>query len=88
VTITFNNREATDFSMDRGDRIALRVRVEPVGIDEEIIWMSSDRSIFEVVPSNAEGTAATVTGIGAGRATLTVTVGGVEAECTVRVRGR
>jgi len=86
VTITYANRPTNDFSASPGERVDLRVRIEPVGIDEEIHWMSSDQSIFEVVATNAEGTSARVTGIGRGRATLSVSVGGVEAECIVRVR--
>jgi hypothetical protein len=61
------------------------VRVEPIGIEEEIIWMSSDRSVFEVVPQNTEGTQARITMIGRGTADLIVSVGGVEAVCIIRV---
>jgi DNA-directed RNA polymerase subunit RPC12/RpoP len=86
VKIYFANRETTDFSMNRGDRVALRVRIEPVGLDEEVIWTSSNPNIFDVVADSVEGTAATVTAIGSGNATLRVSVGGREAECIVRVR--
>jgi uncharacterized protein YjdB len=72
--------------MNRGDRITLSARIEPVGIDEEIIWTSSNTSVFEVVPDNVEGTAATITAMGSGSATVRVSVGGREAECIVRVR--
>jgi len=85
VTITYGGRENTDFTAKVAEEVALRVRIEPVGIEEEIIWTTSDRAVFDVVPS-IEGTAATVTGIGKGTATLTVTVGGVEAECIVRIK--
>ena len=91
VVITYTGLPITDFMENIGDTIPLRVRVEPPGVefDEEIVWTSSDTSVFEVVKDNPEGTAATVHIIGSGTstfATLTVSIGGVEAECTVRVR--
>ena len=86
VLITHNNRRMEDFTARVGEVVPLGVRVEPVGVEEEIIWLSSDRSVFEVVETNAEGSAVRVTGIGPGTATLTVSVGGVEATCIVRVR--
>jgi len=86
VTITYNGRKTEDFTEYVGKTVPLGARVEPVGIQEEIIWMSSDRNVFEVTTTNADGTAARVTPIGRGTATLTVSVGGVEAECIVRVK--
>ena len=86
VTITYNGRKIEDFTEAVGKTVPLGARVEPVGIQEEIIWMSSDRSVFEVTTTNADGTAAKVTPISKGTAILTVSVGGVEAECIVRVR--
>ena len=80
------NRVMTDFTVRVGEPVPLRVRVEPAGVGEEIIWFSSNTAVFEVVPTNMEGTAARVTGQGRGTATLTVTVGGITAECTVRGR--
>jgi len=88
VTITYNGRRTEDFTEFVGTSVALGARVEPVGIREEIHWMSSDRSIFEVTPTNDDGTAARITPISRGTATLTVSVGGVEATCIVRVRVR
>jgi len=88
VTITYNGRKIEDFTEYVGRNVPLGARVEPVGIQEEILWLSSDRSVFEVTPTNADGTAARVTPIGRGTATLTVSVGGVEADCIVRVKVR
>ena len=90
VDITYAGLPITDFSEPVGATVPLRARVEPaVEFDEEIEWTSSDTSVFEVVKDNPEGTAATVHIIGSGTstfATLTVSIGGVEAECIVRVR--
>ena len=82
-----------DFSTDVGDKTPLTVRIEPAGVefDEEIIWESSDKSVFEVVKDNTDGTSAMVTSIGSGSArmaTLTVTVGDIKAECIVRIRAQ
>ena len=86
VTIMYTNQVKTDFTAGVGERVPLRARIEPVSIDEDIIWTSSDSSVFQVVADNPQGTSAVVTGIGNGTATLTVTVGDKEATCTVRVR--
>jgi uncharacterized protein YjdB len=86
VDTTYSNRTKTDFTASIGERVPLRARIEPVGIELDVEWISSDTSVFQVVKTNPEGTAATVTGIGVGNATLTVRVGDKEAECIVRVR--
>ena len=85
VVITYSGRPLQDFTIKTGERAPLRVRIEPIGVEAEITWSSSNTSVFEVVPENAEGVSAVVTGIGIGSATLTVSVGGVEAACIVRV---
>jgi hypothetical protein len=81
-------RTMTDVSVVVGERVPLRVRIEPIGagIEEGIVWTSSNRNVFDVVPTCPEGRNAAITGIGHGTATLTVSVNGVEAECTIRVR--
>ena len=88
VTIVYGsqNRSMSDFTARVGERTPLRVRIEPIGITEEIEWTSSNTAVFEVVRDNPEGTAATVHGVGSGTATLTVTVGGVSRDCIVRIR--
>ena len=89
VDITYSNGHIEDFTEPVGKQIPLKVRIEPAGIEleDEIVWTSSNTSVFEVVPS-PDGTAATVTIIGSGSArsaTLTVSVAGKSAECIVRV---
>ena len=86
VVITYSNRPVNDFTIQIGERVPLRVRIEPVGAESGIVWSSSDKKVFEVVPENPEGTSAIVTGIGNGTATLTVNVDGFEASCVIRVR--
>jgi len=85
VIITYAGRENKDFTAAVAEKVPLVAKVEPPGLDEEIIWTSSNRNVFEVVETSLDGTTATVTGVGKGTATLTVTVGGVEATCVVRV---
>ena len=80
-----------EFSTNVTDKTPLSVRIEPAGVefDDEIIWESSDKTVFEVVKDSTDGTTAVVTSIGSGSAraaTLTVTVGDIKAECIVRVR--
>ena len=77
-----------DFTAGIGDRTPLSVRIEPAGVEYEgeVVWLSSNTSIFEVVKESTDGTSAAVTGYSAGTGTLTVIVGGVEAECTVRIK--
>jgi len=81
-----NPIRGNDFTQPLGVPIVLDLRIEPVGVEEVPVWSSSDTSVFEVVPTNPEGTSARVTGVGAGRhATLTVSVGGLEEEVIVRI---
>ena len=86
VTITYANREKKDFTATVGERVVLRVKIQPLGVEEEVFWKSSNRQVFDVVASNTDGTQATVTGTGKGTATLTVTVGGIEEDCVVRIK--
>jgi len=86
VQITYANKDRTDITLKPGESVVLRARVNPVGTEEEIVWTSSNINAFEVVPTNAEATQAKLTYIGKGNATLTVAVGGIEAECIVRCR--
>ena len=86
LIITYNGRENKDFTANVGERVDLKVIVVPDGIDEEVVWVSSNEAVFQVVALNTEGTAARVTGLGKGTATLTASAGDVEAECIVRIR--
>jgi len=91
VVITYSGVVKTDFTGVVAEKVPLRVKVEPAGVefDEKIVWKSSDTTVFEVVEDNLDGTAATVIIVGSGSAKsalLTVSIGGVEAECVVRVK--
>jgi len=86
VVITYTGRPVADVTMNVDERAMFGVRVEPVGAEDEIIWVSSDLNIFEVVVANQNGTEAEITAIGRGTATLTVLAGGKETNCIVRVR--
>jgi len=86
IAILFSNRTVTDITLHLGVSHTLGIRVEPVGVEDTVIWTSSDLSVFEVIASNPEGTSATVTPVGIGHATLTASVGGVEATLVIRVR--
>jgi uncharacterized protein YjdB len=85
VKITYASVEKKDFTAKIGEKVALRVRIEPTGIEEEIVWSSTDVKVFEVVPAS-DGLSATVTGIGKGTAKLIVTCGDQKAECWVRIK--
>ena len=85
VAIVYSNRPVDDVTIGIAERAPLRVRIEPVGVGSEIVWTSSNASVFQVVPDNAEGTSAMITGVGVGVATLTASVDGVEADCVIRV---
>ena len=90
VTITYAGRGIKDNDLTEyvGNKLALGARVEPPGIEEVIDWRSSDTGVFEIVPTSTDGTAATLTPIAKGTATLTVTVGGVESTCIIRIRAK
>ena len=85
INITYDGRNREEFTAKVNERVPLRVRIEPPGIEEQVIWESSNKDVFDVVPEDTMGNSATVTGIGTGNATLTVYVGDKEAKCIVRV---
>jgi DNA-directed RNA polymerase subunit RPC12/RpoP len=83
VQITYSGVVKTDFTVDVGEKVALKVKTLPVQTDEQPIWESSDEDVFMVTEDGV------VTGTGKkDRATLTVTVNGVSAECIVYGSGR
>ncbi|MCL2126508.1 MAG: hypothetical protein FWH33_11070 [Oscillospiraceae bacterium] len=89
VTITYAGYMKDDFTEPVGSKIPLKVRIEPPGAEyeEDIVWKSSDTSVFDVVPA-ADGLSCNVTIIGSGSArsaTLTVSIGDVSFDCIVRV---
>jgi len=88
VVIRFSGNPREEFTAKIGEMVPLRVTWEPPGSEPDIEWMTSDPNIFDVIPVTVnEGErfrrGAEVTGIGEGWATLTVSVGGVEATCRV-----
>ena len=80
-----------DFSGTVNEQVWLDLRIEPPGVEftEEITWVSSDTSVFQVVPMNERGTSARVAIIGSGSensALLTVSLGELTDTSWVRVR--
>lgn len=86
VEIRYNGNLRTEFTAKVNEKVPLTVWIDPPGAEGEILWTSSNKSVFDVVPNDLEARRATVTGLKVGTETLTVSVGGVTAECTVRVR--
>jgi hypothetical protein len=86
IFIVYDGRVLTDFTQPRGVPIELRARIEPVGIDAEIIWSSSNPEVFEVVPVDVGGVGVRVTGIARGDEKLILSVGDLQTECWVRIR--
>jgi len=85
VQIVYDGRVMSDFTLKRGDSIEMRARVEPPGIDVEIIWESSNTDVFEVVPVDVGGVGVKITAIGDGNEHLTLRAGDKEATSWVRV---
>jgi len=84
--ITYAGRKLSDFTLHANENVPLKLKIEPVGVEDEIIWLSSDEHIFTVTSDEVDAIKAKVTGINRGRATLTVSVGGINLECIVRVK--
>jgi len=89
ISITYAGFEVRDTTVQAGDTLPLQAGIKPLmHISEPIVWTSSDTSVFTVETSNPEGTDAKVTIVGSGTvnmAVLTVAIGGVQAECIIRV---
>lgn len=85
--VTVYGSSTTDFTVSIGKSEQLTIKTTPEDADVVPKWESSDTSIFAVVPTDSTGMSATVTALGKGWATLTVTVGEVTVECYVRVNG-
>ena len=77
--------EGPEFSFRVGESLTLTARVEPLGVEDEIIWSSSDEGIFAVTPTNPDNTEASVRAVGRGTGRLTVTVGNLTETVIVRV---
>ena len=88
VVITYAGQQITDITMCVGEDIPLRVKVEPVGFDGDLLWLVSDENVFDVLIADPAGFDVTLNAISPGIATLSVAVGDlghIYAECIVRV---
>jgi DNA-directed RNA polymerase subunit RPC12/RpoP len=79
VRITYLGSPIADFTMNVAENLQLDCQVVPADTALEPLWQSSDEGVFKVLENGS------VTAMGSGTATLKVTVGGVSAECIVRV---
>ena len=73
----------TDFHTMVGETVLLRARIEPEGIEGNIVWTSSDPLVLEVAQLDQRGLEASITGIAAGVEDLYVRVGDFEVSFTV-----
>jgi len=73
----------TDFHTMVGETVLLRARIEPEGVEGNIVWTSSDPLVLEVVQLDRRGLEASITGIAAGVEDLYVRVGNFEISYTV-----
>jgi tetratricopeptide (TPR) repeat protein len=70
-----------NFTIRVGETVILQVKTLPAETGIAPVWESSDEGVFMVNYTESE---ATVTGVGRGIATLTVTVGNATTECIIR----
>jgi len=87
LAITYGGKPNEDMSwpLSYGDMVVgLRINLDALGEDDEIIWRSANDDIFTVVPSE-DGTKATVTPLTIGSAQLIVTVGEQVTRSWVRI---
>ena len=75
-----------EFSFRVGESLVLSARIEPIGVEEQIIWATSDMGVFDVTPTAPNSNEATVRAVGRGNARLTVTVGDIVETVIVRVQ--
>ena len=83
IAITYGGNRIEDFTQPKGVPIELGVRIEPVGIDVEVVWESTDEEVFEF--AHVVGGIRLV-GLERGDAKIIVRAGDKEAECWVRIR--
>jgi uncharacterized protein YjdB len=88
VAIMYADQEQKEFTCRVGEVVPLSVRIRSDDADTEmeIFWRSSDCNVLEVIPTDLDGIDVEITGLSVGTETLTVSVNGIEATCTVRVR--
>ena len=86
VTITGLSYDEASVEVDDGDTLDVRVNVTPVTANTPtIVYTSGDSTVFTVEADSTDGRIATITGEGAGTATLTVTAGSVSTTLSVKV---
>lgn len=79
VDIMWNNGVLSDFTANVGQVLNMEYATTPADSGKSVKWSSSDESVFTVLQTGE------LTVVGSGKATLTLTVDGVTAECIVRV---
>jgi len=86
ITFAYDGHVLEEFSMRVGEKITLSIIMEPEDFDSLHLSVS-DPEVIKRVPSNTSGSGArfTITAIGPGTATLTVTDGDITAVCTIYV---
>ena len=85
LTITYDGSKKEEFTAKVGETVPLRVKVEPPGVEVDIVWSSSDEEVFSVVSVELNNVGVNVTGVGVGNGILTVSAGGIEQTCKVYV---
>lgn len=79
VVVTYAGKATNDITMKIGEVDQLAFTATPASSGATGTWKSSDETIFTVTQDGK------VTAVAKGTGTLTVTVGGVSGECTIRV---
>jgi len=85
VTITYIGGKRTEFTCNVNEKVPLKIKIEPIGVEAEIIWESSNSDVFDIIDMDESGINATVIGLSPGNEKLTVKVGDVTETCVVRV---
>lgn len=78
INILSGGRVQTEFHAMVDETITLSARIVPEGVDANIVWISSDPDVLEVVQVDARGLEARVTGLAAGVADIVVSAGDFE----------
>ena len=80
--ITYAGSTVTDISMKVAEVVTLKCVTDPSNANVTATWSSGDDKVFVVVQNG------TVTAVGTGTATLTVSIGGQKATCIIRVSAK
>ena len=85
VMITYIGAKKSEFTCHVNEKVPLRIKIEPAGVEAEIIWESSNTDFFDIIDVNEAGDNGTVIGLSPGNGTLTIKVGDITETCIVRV---